>query len=138
MVWVGSRDAAKARSLAQELRGMGDGRGLQVEGGTNAEAAERADVVFWCIQVMGGEGGGVECKRGVGKGDGRVQGRLHVTGTNSSGVKPGNRHAAGACPGLPTAGSAYLPACNASMSTAQPVAMGSGMLCCGGRLGATA
>lgn len=57
-VWVGSRDAAKARSLAQELRGMGDGRGLQVEGGTNAEAAERADVVFWCIQVMGGEGGG--------------------------------------------------------------------------------
>lgn len=55
--WPGPapRDAAKAKALAAELRQQfrveGGGGALRVEGGSNAEAADAADVVFWCIVV---------------------------------------------------------------------------------------
>lgn len=54
-VVIGSRDAQKAKSLAQEMRSQFSEEGAEklphIEGGTNQEAADKADVVFWCIMV---------------------------------------------------------------------------------------
>ncbi len=54
-VVIGSRDAQKAKMLAEEMlvqfSEQESGKTVQIKGCSNQDAAAQADVIFWCIMV---------------------------------------------------------------------------------------